>query len=190
MRKVESGDLTPRFIAFLRAINVGGRTVRMDHLRRLFESLGYSNVETFIASGNVIFESPARSAESLERKIESRLRKSLGYEVTTFIRSESELREIARYQPFSASELERKSSLFVAFLRTPLDRRARESILRFRSETDDFHLHGRELYWLCRTSFRDSAFSGALLEKAAGMPATIRNVTTVRKLAAKYPGIE
>ncbi|MCX6027691.1 MAG: DUF1697 domain-containing protein [Chloroflexi bacterium] len=50
----------PRSIAFLRAINVGGHTVKMDRLRQIFESLGFSNVETFIASGNVVFETTAQ----------------------------------------------------------------------------------------------------------------------------------
>ena len=84
-----------RYVAFLRAINVGGRhLVKMDALRRLFEELGFTNVETFIASGNVVFESKSRSAASLEKAIEAHLQKSLGYEVKTFIRSESEVAEI------------------------------------------------------------------------------------------------
>jgi uncharacterized protein (DUF1697 family) len=45
----------PKYVAFLRAINVGGHTVKMDHLRRLFEALGFTNVETFIASSDVVF---------------------------------------------------------------------------------------------------------------------------------------
>lgn len=170
-----------RFIAFLRAINVGGHTVKMDQLRKLFEAIGYCSVETFIASGNVLFESTSRNAPALEKMIETKLRKSLGYEVATFIRSPAELCQIAQYEPFEDT----KGSLYVAFLRTPLEKQARESVLRYRTDLDDLHVHGREVYWLCRTSFRESTFSGALLEKTAGMPATIRNVTTVRKLAAK-----
>ena len=57
----------------------------------------------------------------------------------------------------------------------------------FRTPIDDFHIHGREVYWLCRTRMSEFAFTGALLEKAIGMPATMRNTTTIRKLAAKYP---
>ncbi|HXW01123.1 MAG TPA: DUF1697 domain-containing protein, partial [Anaerolineae bacterium] len=53
----------PKYIAFLRAINVGGHTVKMDYLRRLFEEMGFSKVETFIASGNVIFEAVAKSTK-------------------------------------------------------------------------------------------------------------------------------
>src|SRR5882672_8923035 len=95
----------PKYVAFLRAINVGGHTVKMDHLRLLFEGLGFSNVETFIASGNVIFNSPSKSTTALEKKIEARLQETLGYEVATFIRSTAELGTIASYKPFPAVEL-------------------------------------------------------------------------------------
>ena len=72
-----------RYIAFLRAVNVGGRVVKMPVLKKAFESLQLSNVETFIASGNVVFETAASDVLKVERKIESRLREALGYEVTT-----------------------------------------------------------------------------------------------------------
>ncbi|HLE57521.1 MAG TPA: DUF1697 domain-containing protein, partial [Rhodothermia bacterium] len=68
----------PRFIAFLRAINVGGHTVTMADLRTHFESLGFDRVETFIASGNVIFDAPSSDTKSLAVRIENRLRENLG----------------------------------------------------------------------------------------------------------------
>ena len=177
-----------RLIAFLRAINVGGHNVKMDRLRELFGVLGLSEVETFIASGNVIFQAPSRSAQSLEKEIEGHLRGSLGYEVATFIRTDSELAEITSYRPFAASELDGEgNSLYVAFLPVQAGEEARQRLSTFRSGVDDFHVHGREAYWLCRKNMSESAFSGALLEKALGMPATMRNVNTIRRLAAKYP---
>src|SRR5215470_521360 len=90
-----------RFFAFLRAINVGrGRTVKMQSLRQVFESLGFSMVETFIASGNVIFETKTQRTKPLERKIEKALHEALGYEVRTFVRSDAEVAKIAKDQPF------------------------------------------------------------------------------------------
>jgi uncharacterized protein (DUF1697 family) len=177
----------PRFIAFLRAINVGGHTVKMDHLCKLFEALEFSNVETFIASGNVIFEAPTKNAQTLEKQIESHLRQSLGYEVATFIRSPVELAAIARYQPFAAAELEAEGhSLYIAFLPAKPGSEAQRKLLAFQTEVDDFHIYEREIYWLARKKMSESTFSGALLEKTLGMPATMRNVTTVKKLAVKY----
>jgi uncharacterized protein (DUF1697 family) len=56
----------------------------------------------------------------------------------------------------------------------------------YRNEVDDFRVNGREVYWLCRKKIGESSFSGALLEKTMAMPATMRNATTVKRLAAKY----
>src|SRR5687768_4657369 len=95
----------PRYIAFLRAINVGGHTVKMDRLRQLFEELGFANVETFIASGNVIFETRSTKMPALEKKIERHLHAALGYEVTTFIRTPAELTAVAALQPFAPGDL-------------------------------------------------------------------------------------
>jgi uncharacterized protein (DUF1697 family) len=176
-----------RYVAFLRAMNVGGHTVRMDALRQIFESLGLTNVETFIASGNVIFESTAWSSKSLEETIADRLRSALGYDVGTFIRSLTELSEIARYQAFPKKDLEAKgSSLYVAFLANPIDRKAERNLLSFRTEVDDLRVHGREIYWLCRVRSSESEFSLALLENELGIRATFRNSTTVRRIADKY----
>jgi len=177
----------PKYIAFLRAINVGGHTVKMDYLRSLFEGVGGANVETFIASGNVIFDSKSRHTTSLEQKIEKHLRTILGYEVRTFIRATPELAEVAEYEPFSKAELNAAgNSLYVGFLAAKPSNEAKKKVLSLSGATDDFAVHGRELYWLIRTSFSESAVSGALLEKTLGMPATFRNMNTVKRIAAKY----
>ena len=176
----------PRFIAFLRAINVGGHTVKMDHLRELFESLGFSNVETFIASGNVVFETRSRNAQAIEKKIEQRLREALGYEVATFIRTDAELADIANYQPFQESDLQAAVALNIAFLTARLDDQSKQKLMALRTEIDDFQVHEREIYWLCRKKQSESTFSNALFEKALGRRATFRGANTVKKMAAKY----
>ena len=176
----------PRFIAFLRAINVGGHNVRMEHLRQLFVSIGFSNVETFIASGNVVFESTSKNAQVLERKIESRLREELGYEVATFIRTDAELAAIANYRAFRQSELDAAVALNIALLDEPLNDTAKQKLLALRTEIDDFHLHEREIYWLCRRKQSESTFSNAVLEKTLGRKSTLRGANTINKMAAKY----
>ena len=171
-----------KYAAFLRAINVGGHTVKMDALRGLFEALGFAGVETFIASGNVIFEAQSDDASALEREIETHLRENLGYEVATFIRTLPELTDIAHCQPFPAAD----AGLYVAFLaETPSDE-GKQKVLALASPVDSFHISGRELYWLCRVKSHESAFSGAVLEKTLGMKATLRNNTTIQKMAAKF----
>jgi len=177
----------PKYVAFLRAINVGGHTVKMDYLRGLFETLGFSNVETFIASGNVIFDSPSKNTKSLEKKIEDYLRTTLGYEVATFIRTMPEVAAVAHYKPFSDAELSADgSALYIAFLPGRPADEAVHRLLSFATEFDAFHVRGREAYWLCRKKISESDFSGAMLVKTLGMQATMRNSSTVRKIASKY----
>lgn len=176
----------PRLFAFLRAINVGGHTVKMDDLRQLFESLGLSNVETFIASGNVIFETEKQDVRALENEIETRLREALGYEVTTFIRTGAELAEIARYQPFRQFDLEAATTLNIAFLAEPLDDQSEQKLMALKTEIDDFHAHGREIYWSCRKKQSESTFSNAVLEKTLRARSTLRGLGTIQKMAAKY----
>ena len=176
-----------RFVAFLRAVNLGGRTVKMDRLRKLFEELGFSNVETFIASGNVIFESRSRSVGKLESAIEKHLKDALGFEVATFVRSGEEIVAVERYQPFSESDLSAPGhSVYVALLRQEPDRRCIKALLDRRSDFDDFHVHGREAYWLCRGRFSESPTSSNELEKILQCSATVRNITTVRKLVGLH----
>lgn len=178
----------PRYVALLRAINVGGHVVKMDDLRREFEALGFSNVETFIASGNVIFESRSQNAQALEKRIEARLGTAFGYPVSTFLRTPAELAKIVQHQPFAPDELNAPgSTLYIGFLSAPPERAAQEKIVACRTAVDDFHVHKRELYWLCRKRLGESLVSGAALAKALGMPTTMRNVTTIRRLAATYP---
>ena len=177
-----------RYIAFLRAINVGGHTVKMAELKRLFEALGFTNVETFIASGNVIFDAAvsANKVTALERKIEKQLHASLGYEVMTFLRTTSELANAARYKAFDQTELDSGATLYVAFLKEALTDEAQRKMMLLKSDIEDLHHHQREIYWLFRRPLGESKITGALLERTIGGPATVRNITTVRKLAAKY----
>jgi len=176
----------PRYIAFLRAINVGGHTVKMDVLRRQFETLGFTSVETFIASGNVIFESTARNTQTLEKKIEKQLHAALGYEVATFIRTEAELAAVARHQPFSPAMMKTAQALNVAFLAEPLDATAQTKLAALQTDIDDFHVQGREVYWLCRKKQSESTFSNVRLEKTLGRSSTIRGLNTIQKMAVKY----
>ena len=178
-----------QLVAFLRAINVGGHTVKMADLRQLFEALRFSNVATYIASGNVIFDAPVAKASALEAKIERRLKEKLGYEVATFIRSTLDLGTIAAYNPFPSRDRVGEHSLYVGFTRAAPTDEAQHKLLSFRNDIDDFHVRGREIYWWCRTTVSLSTFTGARLERAIGMPATMRNISTVRKLAALYADV-
>lgn len=175
----------PRYVAFLRAINVGGHVVRMDALRRLVESAGTSNVETFIASGNVIFDTPRRNPARVERVIEAQLREALGFDVVTFLRTIPEVAAVAAHTPFGAWENEPGAVQYVGFLKNEPGHEGRRALAGFRTASDDFATHAREVYWL-RRRIGESVFSPPPFEKLLGGPITIRGVKTVRKIAAKY----
>ena len=174
----------PRYVALLRGVNLGGHTVKMDRLRSLFEALGFKNVETFIASGNVIFEATSKSAAALEKKIAAHLEKSLGFPALTFLRTDKELAEVLEHDALAEP---RPQSVYVAFLPSEPSKEACAKLLSYRSKIDDFHVNGREVYWLCKTHMSESPFFRVGIEKALGTKATVRNVTTVAKLVEKYP---
>jgi uncharacterized protein (DUF1697 family) len=176
-----------RVIAFLRAINIdGGRTVKMSVLRRLFETLGFSNVATFIGSGNVLFETRAKNSRILEKKIGKRLRDVLGYEVAVFIRADVELAKIANYKPFSQSKIDDAAEFNIVFLGDTLDEKRKQMMAALKTNTDEFRVHGREIYWLRHKKPHGSTFSTVPLEKTLGRAFTVRCANTVRRLAAKY----
>ena len=178
-----------KLVAFLRAINVGGRNVPMAELRRHFADLGLKNVETFIASGNVIFDAPPRKkAAVLEKQIESHLRTALGYEVATFVRTEKELAAIAAYAPFSEEEMASAGALNVAFLPEELGDACKGALESFKTEMDDFHTHQREVYWRCTKKQSESKFSNVVFERKLKIRATFRGINTVKRLAAKLLG--
>ncbi len=175
----------PRHIAFLRGINVGGHRVKMEELGRLFGGLGFSDVSTFIASGNVVFESPNEDCPGLEREIEGHLETELGYEVATFIRSITELEAIVAVEPGVAADPEH--SLSVVFLHAPPDDEARRALSDLQSAFDEFRVKGREIYWLCRGRLTESpAFEGGFAKAMGTTPTTTRKITTLRRMVAKY----
>lgn len=160
----------------------------MDRLRALFEELGFSDVASFLASGNVVFDATDMDEASLERQIECHLEPSLGYEVPTFIRTLPELAAIAAHRPFAVDgQSEGDHALYVVLLRNALSAEAQKEVSGLRTEVDDFRVHGRELYWRCRGRISNSEVSPAQFERATeGMPVTRRNVRTIRRLAAKF----
>jgi uncharacterized protein (DUF1697 family) len=176
-----------QYVAFLRGINVGGHRVKMDRLRAFFEEMGFANVSTFIASGNVIFSASSDDVGSLSDRIEQRLAQRLGYDVPTFIRSPAELEAIAAFESADAGGSEPSaSSLYVILLGAPPDDDLRSTLSGLGSEMDEFRFSGREIYWLIQGELSDSPIFGSRLGKAIrGVPTTTRNITTIRRLVTQ-----
>ncbi|MGW7445274.1 DUF1697 domain-containing protein [Kitasatospora sp. NPDC054795] len=111
---------TTTYIAFLRAVNVGGRTVRMERLRALFAELGLGNVRSYIQSGNVFFTTDEPDRAALTARIEEHLEQALGYPVPALLRTVDEVAGLLAAEPFRDVEVTPDVRLVVAFLSEPL----------------------------------------------------------------------
>ena len=172
-----------RHVAFLRAINVGRRRVKMDRLRALFEDLGFDDVETHIASGNVIF-SASGGAAAIERRIEEGLEAGLGFPVMTFVRSPKQIEGVVAARPFK--RVGGGDTHMVAFLRAKPSAAAKRAAEDLSGKRDTLLVDGRELHWLIRGKMMDSELKPKAMERALdGDPGTTRSITMLRTLAAK-----
>ena len=175
-----------KYVAFLRAVNVGGRLVKMDVLRGIFEKLGLTEVSTFIASGNVIFESDG-APDDLEAAIEKSLKATLGYDVTTMVRTMGNVATVLDIVQGKKLSPGNGATLYIGFLKRAPPRGAARAVAGMSNEVDSLLVIGQELYWRCWKAFSDSTVTGPRLEKVLGTPATFRNFNTVQRIAARFP---
>ncbi len=175
-----------RYIAFLRGINLGKRRLPMSQLKDLFEELGFHDVKTFIASGNVVFSSKVKDASQLESQIAEHLGASLGYDVDTFVRTAEEVATIGRTRVFPGDG-QAGVTIHVGFLQRKLAPEVAQKFAAVRSDDDEFRVIGREYYWLCLVRTSDSKVWIRSEIKALRLPtSTMRNMTSLRKLIAKH----
>ena len=163
-----------RFVALLGGINVGGHRVTMDRLRTEFSTMGYSDVATFIASGNVLFTAPARGDH--ESRIAAHLGEALGWPAPTYLRTAAEVIAATDLRPFGPTP--EGYTHMVAFCRTePTADIAAQSTM-----SDRFHVAGREVHWLVDGKLTDSKITLPKLVKMIG-PNTTRNITSLERMA-------
>jgi len=172
-----------KYVAFLRAINVGGNAIiKMTDLKRMFESAGLENVQTYIQSGNVVFETEEKDIDAVAKRIEGQLEGAAGYKIHLFVRTMRELQAIVSKSPFTAKSNE---MAYVAFLDQKPDPKGKQALLALKNEADDFAIKGREVYHL-RRDREKSVLAKTSTEKILKLPATIRNMTTLAKIVDKY----
>ena len=119
-----------KYIAFLRAINVGGKNlIKMDELKKRFETLGFKNVRTYIQSGNVIFQSPTSDQNALAKKIENLLHKNLSSDVLVFLRTVEELNAIVKFDPYQKQKFKLETKLYITFIKDGLKQKLKPPFL-------------------------------------------------------------
>ena len=162
------------FVALLGGINVGGHRVTMDRLRTEVTALGFTDVATFIASGNVLFTGPARGNH--EARIQEHLAEQLGWPVPTFVRTAAEVIAAGDLRPFGATPP--GHTHMDAFCRAAPSLAVQDRSTDF----DRFEVHGRELHWLIAGRLTESTITLTRLAKLIG-PNTTRNITSLERLA-------
>lgn len=182
------------YIALLRGINVGGKNIiKMAELKRVFESIGLIEVQTYIQSGNVLFKSDDDEV-SLRKVIESGIKSAFGLELTVVLRTIAELERVICNCPFSEGEVveadlaSETESLYVAFLtQAPLQEKI-EKLNSYKSENDEYKVVGREVFLLFNNSIRNSKLASNL--HRLDVSATVRNWKTVNKLLSLAKAME
>ena len=168
-------------IAFLRAVNLGRRTVKMTRLVEVFEGLGYEGVWTHINSGNVVFDATGGRA-ALERTIEQALEATFGFEVTTFVRSAAELGKALRVDPFTLAD---GDTYFITFLKAAPPAATAKALEAASNDFDTLGVDGREVHWRMRGRSTETTVKKATWNLVGEHESTSRNVTMLRKLQAK-----
>lgn len=175
-----------RLVALLRGINLGDRRVKMAELRGHFEAMGLEAVESFLASGNVLFDPPDDGLAELEREIEGHLAERLGYPVDTFLRPLTRLEVLAAHEAVPGAR-EEGFTPHAIFLRGQVDGEGEEALRALETEEDAFVTDGREVLWMRRGGITDSEIATADLDRALGGPErTMRKLTTVERIVAKF----
>lgn len=176
----------PRRVALLRGINFRGHRVGMAELRRSFESLGFKNVETVLASGNVVFDAQHGDDAELEESIQRHLERTLGFTVTTLVRSVHELEAVVDSQPFDLAHARPRSVVYVVFVRKDPSAALRRAVLGFSTAGNEVSVGRRVVYWLVDTPGTESNAFGAKLLKALGSESTGRSLGTIRRIVERY----
>ena len=171
----------PQYIAFLRGINVGGRKIiKMEALREMFAIPGIKNVSTYIQSGNVLFEAKETDEAKLADKLERQLLQQLEYKVKLFLRTPEEIAVVIDESPFKT--VKEDENLYVFFFANPVPEEKADILVAASNDQVQYKAWGRHIYALCKKIEKGTNFSNAFVEKKIGMPASARNMNTVKKL--------
>lgn len=164
----------------LRGINVAGqKKVSMEELKKLYESLGFKIVQTYIQSGNVIFQFHDTNVSKLQKIIERKIKQSLGFDVLVLIRTKNEFQILIENTPFLNKDIGKLHITFLSYapIHVPL-----EEINKIKDKSEEFSISNREIYLFCPNGYGKSKLSNNFLERKLKVSATTRNWRTVTKL--------
>jgi uncharacterized protein (DUF1697 family) len=164
-------------------VNLGRRTARSAQLVTAVTGLGYSDVWTYINSGNVVFEG-AGSRAALEHVLEGAFEKALGFEATTFVRTAAELRRMVDMPP--PLKVANNDTYFITFLKDSLAPPKRRALEALSNDFDTLVVNGRNVHWRMHGKSTDSHLKTKQWDDIVGRHrSTSRNVAMLRKLVDK-----
>lgn len=176
------------YIALLRGINVGGhRLIKMADLKRMLETMGMTNVQTYIQSGNVLFESEEES-DQLSQQIEEQIKTTFSFSVPVILRTSMELSQIIKKCPFPVDNLLEGESIHLSLLAELPSEEGINHLLNFQCDKDEWQMEGKEIYLYFRQSIRNSKL--AIRLQKLDVPSTLRNWKTIKKLAIMAKAME
>jgi uncharacterized protein (DUF1697 family) len=168
------------YISMLRGINVSGqKKIRMAELKSLYESLSLTNVETYVQSGNVVFDSKEQDAIKLRDSIESQIETAFGFSVPVLIRTGDEFKRIIESHPFAGEEAVR---VLVTFLYDRPENSKLEDLSHYKDKVDQFVIGEREIFLYCPGGYGKTKLSNAFFERKLDVIATTRNWKSVNAL--------
>jgi uncharacterized protein (DUF1697 family) len=171
------------YVAILRGINVGGkRMIKMDALKQLFASLGFSKVETYIQSGNVFFQCKKTSEEKLAAIIAKEIENIFAFDVPTIVKNIDELKQIIINNPFTKDKKKLTEFLHVTFLATTPAKANVESIEKLTFDDDALAIIDKAVYLYCPNSYSSSKLTNGFFENKLKVIATTRNWKTCNEL--------
>ncbi len=170
------------FVSLFRGINVGGRTIRMDDLKEVHESLGFKDVLSYIQSGNVVFTSDDADVARLRRQIEDSFENKFGFHVEAIVRTSTELSEIIDKNPFQGQQSKESKWVVVMFLAARPDDTAQEDLLKTYVGPEELLIIGKEVYVYYTNGIGRSKLSHSFIEKKLKTFGTARNWNTILQL--------
>ena len=173
-----------KYVAFLRGINVGGkRLIKMEDLRRVVESIGLKNVRTFIASGNVLFETSQNNREALTKKIEKKLLTAFGHDVPVVLQTIDELKDILKAGPFKKIKPSADVMMCVTLLAGEAKGCPKLPLKSAIENLEVLAIKNRVAFILCRLKKNGMfSFPNNFFEKEFGVTATTRQWNTINRI--------